>query len=338
MRQIALTIVIALAIPLPAAAVLPVAYEADLKALKKNLRFGDPLGFSLYTTPDCTGTPLYSEILGAGTPRVTVEQVKPVPVKKEKPKPTKIARIHAELDVAIVGDALYLYVQGFGIEAVGGVCQVQVAAVVGTPGPEGPEGPQGPTGATGDAGPTGPRGPTGPTGGQGPQGETGPPGATGPQGDTGPPGPAGPAGTTLHIFDGTGADLGLAIFPGLAFNEQLGLLVTTNTYRGKSSAPAVYFEEANCAGQAYIKADTSTNRANRLFGPFGIAEDMFFATGTQTRSGGGLVPVQSVISGFSLCGESSTTVTVGDFFATPYTAPLPFTIPVPEPIYVGPAP
>ena len=77
----------------PAWAGVPVAYDADYKTLKKNVFIGDPLGFELYETTDCTGTPVYSEILGAGSPQVTVEQVKPVPAKKQKPKPQTIARL-----------------------------------------------------------------------------------------------------------------------------------------------------------------------------------------------------------------------------------------------------
>ena len=74
----------------PAWAGLPVAYDADYKTLKKNVYIGDPLAFELYETTDCSGAPVYSKILGAGTPEVTIEQVKPVPAKKEKPKPKSV--------------------------------------------------------------------------------------------------------------------------------------------------------------------------------------------------------------------------------------------------------
>ena len=40
----------------PTLAGVPVSYDADLRALKKNLRFGDTLVFSLYSDPECTGT------------------------------------------------------------------------------------------------------------------------------------------------------------------------------------------------------------------------------------------------------------------------------------------
>jgi hypothetical protein len=57
----------------PAFADLPVTYDTNYKALKERLLFGDPLGFSLYDNPACAGEPVYSEILGAGAPPVTVE-------------------------------------------------------------------------------------------------------------------------------------------------------------------------------------------------------------------------------------------------------------------------
>ncbi len=56
--------VAALLLATPAWAELPVASDADHKTLKKNLLFGDPLAFELYETADCTGAPVYSEILG----------------------------------------------------------------------------------------------------------------------------------------------------------------------------------------------------------------------------------------------------------------------------------
>jgi hypothetical protein len=80
-RLIAATLLVCFAAT-PAHAGLPVAYDAELKPFEKRVRGGDPLGFSLYGTADCSGTPVYSEILGAGTPQVIVEQVKPVRTKK----------------------------------------------------------------------------------------------------------------------------------------------------------------------------------------------------------------------------------------------------------------
>jgi hypothetical protein len=118
------------ALTTPAYGGLPVAYDAHRKAFKKSVHGGDPLGFSLYGTPDCSGTPVYSEILGAGTPQVFVEDVAPLDMKKAKDEP-RIARLRAVLGVEVVDMALYLRVQADGVEPVGEACQVQVAAVVG---------------------------------------------------------------------------------------------------------------------------------------------------------------------------------------------------------------
>ena len=111
-----LFVLAALLVAGPAWGGLPVTYDADYKALKKNVFLGDPLSFELYETADCTGTPAFSEILGAGTPQLSIEEIKPVPAKQEQPKPPKIARLRATLDVPIVGAALYLRVQGEGIK------------------------------------------------------------------------------------------------------------------------------------------------------------------------------------------------------------------------------
>ena len=58
-------IVAALLVAAPAWAGLPVAYDADYKTVKKNVSIGDPLDFELYETVNCTGAPVYSEILGS---------------------------------------------------------------------------------------------------------------------------------------------------------------------------------------------------------------------------------------------------------------------------------
>jgi len=54
----------------PSWAGLPVSYDAELRAFENRVHGGDPLGFSLFGTADCSGTPVYSQILGAGTPPV----------------------------------------------------------------------------------------------------------------------------------------------------------------------------------------------------------------------------------------------------------------------------
>lgn len=47
-------------------AALPVAYNAEQKALKKNVFIDDPLAFEMYETPDCTGAPEAIEISPPG--------------------------------------------------------------------------------------------------------------------------------------------------------------------------------------------------------------------------------------------------------------------------------
>ena len=269
---------IALLLGTPAWAGLPVTYDADYKILRKKLLFGDPLGFELYDTADCTGVPVYSEILGAGTPQVSVDRIRPVRTRKEKPKPRKIARLRATLDAPVVGGALYLRVVGEGIEPVGEECQLQATAVIGVAGPEGPEGPEGPQGPQGPVGPTGPQGvrgpegptgPQGPTGAQGPQGETGPQGPMGPEGPIGPEGPQGPPGRSLSVLDASGVELGVLIsatpdtlpdfivyFP--AADAIGGLYRRSNDladYFFGGDYSSVFFVGDDCTGQAFVSTD-----------------------------------------------------------------------------------
>jgi hypothetical protein len=258
-----------------------VAYDADLKTFEKRVRGGDPLGFSLYGTADCSGTPVYSQILGAGTPQVIVEQVKPVRTRKGDKTP-KIARLRATLGVEVVGMALYLRVQGDGVEPVGEACQVQVAAVVGTPGPQGPIGPQGVPG------------PQGFMGMQGAQGEQGP------QGLEGPPGPQGPPGAGLHVFDIEGHDLGLAIVPSgcgpgsdlAVYHPDLVAVISLNRLAGQlvSCDNNVVFSEPDCLGDAYAEPRTARHLV------FVGAEESrrYFIAATQP---GSLVVFQSRLSG-----------------------------------------
>ena len=184
---------IALLLGAPAWAGLPVAYDADYKTLRKQLLFGDPLGFELYDTADCTGVPVYSEILGAGTPRVSVDRIRPVPdeereaeAAQDRPAARHPRRARGGRERSISASS------GEGIEPVGEECQLQAAAVIGVAGPEGPAGPEGAQGPDGPQGPVGPTGPQGMRGPRGPAGPQGPTGAQGPQGEAGPQGPAGP--------------------------------------------------------------------------------------------------------------------------------------------------
>ena len=196
-----LLVLVAFATPLPAFAGLPVEFDVDLRTFKRRVGLGDAIAFSLYGTSECSGTPAYSQIFGAGTPEVTVEEVEPVRTRKGVRTP-KIARLRANLGVEVVGMTLYLRVQGDGIVPVGDACQVQVAAVVGTPGPRGP---QGLVGSQGAIGPPGPEGAAG---------------ATGPAGEQGPPGPE----RGISLFDSDGTLLGLFLDGGNVYNETLGLV------------------------------------------------------------------------------------------------------------------
>lgn len=199
---------------------IPVSYDAESKSLKKGLRFGDPTLFELFLGSQCsTGQLVHSEILGAGTPGVSVEQVKPLAAKGQKPKP--VARLRATLAAPLPMVPVFLKVSGNGIEPAGEECQQQLASA-GIPGPVGPIGPQG------IQGPPGPQGSQGLPGAQGPQGAAGPEGAKGDSctavagsgsasiqcedgtsatvfdgtdGTDGAPGPEGPPGSTLKVFD-----------------------------------------------------------------------------------------------------------------------------------------
>jgi hypothetical protein len=102
-----------------------VSYDVDLKALRNNVRFGDSLMFSLFDNAACTGEAVYSELLAAGSSRVTVEEVQPVALKKQSPKPDRVARVHSTLGMDVVGTALYLLTVGNGIEPAGEACQVE---------------------------------------------------------------------------------------------------------------------------------------------------------------------------------------------------------------------
>jgi len=253
----------ALLVAVPAWAGLRVAYDADYKTLKTNVFIGDPLSFELYETADCTGTPLFSEILGAGTPEVTIEEVRPVPAKKQKPQPPKVARLRATLDVPVIDAAPYLRVQGGGIVPVGGECQLQVAAGTGPMGPEGPMGPQGSPGPAGPEGPQGPVGPQGDAGSQGQAGPEGPQGPPGPQGETGPQGPEGPQsppGSILSALDASGQVIGPLVsvdtendrYAYAVFFPAVQRLGRIHPLTGLILVGEVQFSEEGCRGEAFL--------------------------------------------------------------------------------------
>jgi hypothetical protein len=147
-------------------------------------------------------------------------------------------------------------------------------AAQGADGATGQQGPAGDTGATGPQGPDGPQGPQGIQGPQGVQGNIGPqglqgiqgvPGETGPQGLQGIQGPQGPAGVTLVVVDANGVVLGplLQTLPiDTSYNYgvfyfDLGTeyvpLVVYRRWISWASATDMWFDEIDCAGNAYVK-------------------------------------------------------------------------------------
>jgi hypothetical protein len=293
----------------PAAALsgLPVAYDADLKVFQKRVRAGDALGFSLFGDSACSGTPVYSQILGAGTAQVSVDQVAPVRTKRGSKTP-KIARLRAVLGVEVVGTALYLRVQGNGIEPIGDACQVQVAAVVGTPGPQGP---QGVAGAQGEAGI------------QGLQGAPGPAGPVGPEGPAAPPG--------LRVADGDGNTLGALIegslggvlFYSQPIDAQVNLDASGNLIR---SNHAIHFTETGCTGAAFL------NSGPRVMGVLlngGTTDRLFVVSGARPTV---LPSIGSHLLNENCIDEDQT----GNATIPLREVTLPFETPVPLPIGIEP--
>lgn len=315
MRQLCLLCILIL--PMPTWAGLPVVYDADLKTFEKRVRGGDPLGFSLYGTTDCSGTPVYSQILGAGTPQVIVEQVKPVTARKGEKTP-KIARLRAVLGVEVVGMALYLRVQGDGIEPVGEACQVQVAAVVGTPGPQGPQGEPGT------------QGPGGPQGAQGLQGAMG---AQGSQGVQGPPGSPGP---TFNLVDAQGNVIGAFLDGGNIYNEVLGVVFHPNTFRaGQNSGHRILFELSGCQGQAFTLRENDP-WPNYLFGPYGDSPRRYFVIESAVVSVPEIATLSKWEVGSPSCQNVTGAVHPGDHLASPLDIPIPFPVPLLEPVTIAP--
>ena len=104
MRKHLFTLACAVLLGAPATADIPVTYDVDQKAVKSGLAFGDPLTFRLYTASDCLSGLVHSEILGAGTPGVSIDELEPVAVKNQKPKPPKAVRIYATLGAALLDE------------------------------------------------------------------------------------------------------------------------------------------------------------------------------------------------------------------------------------------
>jgi hypothetical protein len=126
----------------------------------------------------------------------------------------------------------------------------------GTPGANGQDGADGQDGAPGADGLAGSDGVEGAPGSDGQNGADGAPGA---DGATGPEGPPGENATELHLFDGSGQDLGILINgAGSAFTTflpELGVLARFLQGSSVSSFQAntvdVFFTELDCSGTAF---------------------------------------------------------------------------------------
>jgi hypothetical protein len=126
----------------------------------------------------------------------------------------------------------------------------------------GADGAEGPRGAMGPPGPAGPAGPTGATG---DAGATGPAGAQGPAGA---PGPTGPRGHGSYWIDQNGTFVGVSspLYPYVTWVDSQRILWGLNPEQVAlaswkpssggiySSGTLEYFEQASCAGPAYMLA------------------------------------------------------------------------------------
>ncbi|MFC1594890.1 hypothetical protein ACFL3E_00495 [Patescibacteria group bacterium] len=120
-------------------------------------------------------------------------------------------------------------------------------------------------------------GPTGPTGPQGPQGDEGDTGDVGPQGPTGPEGPQGIAGTSIHIFDGSGRDLGILV--GWHASNQpetyveeidaiVGLVMQSNTNPPQitTKGTGLDYSQLDCQGEPFAGGNKLYQRIYRASG------------------------------------------------------------------------
>ena len=326
----------------PATADIPVTYDVDQKAVKSGLAFGDPLTFQLYTASDCLSGLVHSEILGAGTPGVSIDEVKPYAVKGQKPKPPKSLRLYATLAAALPQVPVFLTVSGDGIQPVGGECQQQVASA----GIEGPQGPKGDQGAVGPEGPDGPQGSVGPMGlqgsqgNQGIQGEQGPEGPQGPDGQEGPPGSQGvpgPAASTLRVFDASGVEIGRLVTTTsnnfVVYLDSVDAVVTVNDVDGgfahHQPPGAVYFTGLDCEGDGFIQQFFAYVQSVRD-APGG--SNRYFVARNVAASAD--VSYQSLMS--SACDNISGTLTRGVLVDEVTEAQIGILPPRPGPLYVAP--
>jgi hypothetical protein len=121
-----------------------VAYTVEEKTFKRFARSDDVLVFELFSNSNCTSL-LHSEVLFAGDEVLVVDSVKRLRVRGST-RPPRMAVLRTNLDVVSPFAPVYLRVTGSAVVGLGGDCQIQMGAVMGSPGPQGPEGAAGPTG------------------------------------------------------------------------------------------------------------------------------------------------------------------------------------------------
>ena len=124
--SLAATIVAVLLPPVAFALDVPATYDVEAKALKEAVA-GTPITFNLYTTDDCTGSPVTTEV-------VNVEDIGSIDVVKQfTPKDSPKRPVTGKIRQVITtdsGDFKYrLTVTGTGIVPVGGACQPQYASL-----------------------------------------------------------------------------------------------------------------------------------------------------------------------------------------------------------------
>lgn len=207
--------------------------------------------------------------------------------------------------------------------------------------------------AYGAVGPQGPMGPQGPQGLQGNQGVQGSQGAQGIQGSVGPTGPAG----AFNVYDNNNNLLGIATdFTGTVYVPSAAVFLPFGENgmcgaNGCTSFPGYpliltliappYFASNDCSGQAYAGGGVSTSpyksQALYWYAPPGGSAGLY----SVQVGDSGTVQINSRAS-FS-DPNTSECISIGfqsSFPAmtlTPYTGPLPFSIPVATPLRIAPA-
>jgi hypothetical protein len=227
--------------------------------------------------------------------------------------------------------------------------QWSLLAQQGTAGAAGPQGPQGLVGAMGPQGTQGAQGSTGAQGPQGTTGAVGPQGAQGSQGVSGPSGPTGPQGLpgAFNVYDANNQLLGtaldalgdvfipsLGLYTGFGFNDTVLCGVQYCGAFGPTPLPQLWYTSNDCSGVGIT-----------TIYPFYMAQALYWQNGPLvTLQVGGQVPyptpVQSSLYGPYPCSASNVTVGGNSWVyvtVQPFTATLPFTLPVVPPLRLAPA-